>query len=417
MGIGAHPACARRREGGQFGFQAAGRVEQLLGPVALHPGFEDAYVLRMAPHLAHRHLMRAPVAFLPLAVDLLWAGPAFRRAHDDHRPHGPLGEAVRSGILLNAPDVVDRLLKRRRHQLVHRLRIVALDEMRGIAVAAHQGFELLVRDAREHGRIRDLVAVEVQDRQHRSIAHGIEEFVGVPARRQRPRFSLAVADHAGDDEVGVVEGRAMGVRHRIAELPALVDRARRLRRDVARDAAGKRELGEQPLHPLLVLRNVGIDLAVSPLEIGVGDQPRPAVAGAGDVDHVEVELLDQPVEMDVDEVQARRRAPMSEQPRLDVVLRQRRLEQRIVEQIDLPDRQIVRRAPVGIDHRAFLVRQDVRHRPLPLSLCTCALSFSVFDPSPDVNALRTRAPFHVRAFRPHRLGRARVRLRRARAET
>jgi hypothetical protein len=28
------------------------------------------------------------------------------------------------------------------------------------------------------------------------------------------------------------------------------------------------------------------------------------VAGTGDVDHVEVELLDEPVEMDVEEVQA-----------------------------------------------------------------------------------------------------------------
>ena len=142
----------------------------------------------------------------------------------------------------------------------------------------------------------------------------------MPARRQRPGLGLAVADDAGDDEVRVVEGRAIGVRQRVAEFAALVDRARRLRRDMARNAAGERELVEEPLHPLLVLRHVGIDLAVGSLEIGVGDQPRAAVAGAGDVDHVEVELLDQPVEMGVDEVQAGRRAPVAEQARLDVLL-------------------------------------------------------------------------------------------------
>ena len=63
--------------------------------------------------------------------------------------------------------------------------------------------------------------------------------------------------------------------------------------------------------------------------------------------------LDEPVEMHVDEVEAGRRAPMAEQARLDVFERQRLVEQRIVEQIDLPDRQIVRGAPVGI-HQAEL---------------------------------------------------------------
>ena len=41
-----------------------------------------------------------------------------------------------------------------------------------------------------------------------------------------PGLGLAVADHAGDEQVGVVERRAEGVDERVAELAALVDRAR-----------------------------------------------------------------------------------------------------------------------------------------------------------------------------------------------
>ena len=96
----------------------------------------------------------------------------------------------------------------------------------------------------------------------------------MPAGRQRAGLGLAVADHAGDDQVRIVEGRAVGVRERIAQLAALVDRARRLGRDVAGNAAGKRELREQPLHPLFVLRDVRIHLAVGALEIRVGHQAR-----------------------------------------------------------------------------------------------------------------------------------------------
>ena len=54
------------------------------------------------------------------------------------------------------------------------------------------------------------------------------------------------------------------------------------------------------------------------------------------------------VEVGVDEVQARRRAPVAEQARLDVLGLQRLAEQRIVEQIDLADGEIVGRAPVAV---------------------------------------------------------------------
>ena len=120
------------------------------------------------------------------------------------------------------------------------------------------------------------------------------------------------------------------MRDGIAEFATFVYRARRLGSDMAWDAARERELREQPLHPLFIGRDVRVYLAVGSLEIGVRDQARPAMPGAGDVDHVEVVLLDQPIEVDIDEVQTRCRSPMAEQPRLDVFLCQGLLEQRVV---------------------------------------------------------------------------------------
>ena len=67
----------------------------------------------------------------------------------------------------------------------------------------------------------------------------------MPAGRQRAGLRLAVADDAHHDQVRVVERGAVRVRQRVAELAALVDRARRLRRDVAGHAAGEGELAEQ----------------------------------------------------------------------------------------------------------------------------------------------------------------------------
>src|SRR5207302_10426762 len=108
-------------------------------------------------------------------------------------------------------------------------------------------------------------------------------------------LGFAVADDAADDEVGVVEGRAVCVDQRVAELATLVDRAGRLRGGVAGDATGEGELPEEAAHPLFVTPDVWVDLAVRALEPGVGDDARSTVSWAGDVDGVEVARSDDPV--------------------------------------------------------------------------------------------------------------------------
>ena len=132
-----------------------------------------------------------------------------------------------------------------RHLDMHLRWIVALDEMRIPPVAAQQLRQLAARDARQHGRIGDLVAVQVQDRQHRAIGGRIEEHVRMPGGGERTGLGFAVADHACGNQVRVVEHGAEGMAQRVAQLAALVNAARRFRCHVAGDAAGKRELPEQ----------------------------------------------------------------------------------------------------------------------------------------------------------------------------
>src|SRR5215208_4210149 len=136
---------------------------------------------------------------------------------------------------------------------------------------------------------------------------------------------------------------------RVSELAALVDRAWRLWRDVGGHATRKRELAEQPAHALLVLADSGIDLRVRPLEIRIRDQPWPAVPGASHVDRVQIARSNRAVHMGVEQIEARSGAPVPQQSRLDMLDLQRLPEQRVVEQVDLPYREIVRRTPVGVD--------------------------------------------------------------------
>jgi len=167
---------------------------------------------------------------------------------------------------------------------------------------------------------------------------------------------LAITNDARHDQVGIVEGGSVRVREGVAQLASLVYRAWGLRRHVAGNAAGERELGEQALHALLVLGHVRIDLAVGALQVGVRHEARPPVARAGDVDHVEIVLLDHPVQVDVDEVETRRGSPVAEQPGFDVLLAERLLEQRVVVEINLPDREVVGGPPVRVRDSQLLVR-------------------------------------------------------------
>ena len=184
----------------------------------------------------------------------------------------------------------------------------------------------------------------------------------MPARRERTGLGLAVADHARNRQVGVVEGGAEGMREGVAELAPLVDRAGRLGRGVARDAARERELAEEALQPGLVAADLGEQLAVGALEVGVGDHARPAVPGARDVEDVPVTRADEPVQMRPDQVQAGRGAPVAEQARLDVLGGEWLAQQRVVEQVDLPDREVVRGAPPCVDALELLTGERAGRR-------------------------------------------------------
>src|SRR5215471_693214 len=93
--------------------------------------------------------------------------------------------------------------------------------------------------------IRNLVAVEVQDRQNNPIGYRIQKLVGVPARGERAGFRFAVTDDAGDDQVGVVVSSPVSMRESVAKLATLVNRTRGFRRHMAGDSTWEGELREK----------------------------------------------------------------------------------------------------------------------------------------------------------------------------
>src|SRR5208283_5839246 len=107
------------------------------------------------------------------------------------------------------------------------------------------------------------------------------------------------------------------------------------------------------------------------------------MAWTDNVNHVQVVELDQAIEMDVNEIQPRRRAPMAKQARFEVFQPKRNLKQRVVLQIDLADGQVVCRTPIGVHLLKKFGGQRVWHRNLRAGppLCISGIRRMVPDPS------------------------------------
>jgi hypothetical protein len=158
-------------------------------------------------HHGDGHLVGAEGALHLLAVHLLGAGPALGRAEHDHRPAGPRGIAARSRACCWMRRISRWPSPAPRPSSGASPGSSPSTNRRLPAAAAEELLELLVADAGEDGGVGDLVAVEVQDGQHRAVGDRVEELVAVPGGGQRAGLRLAVAHHAGGDQVGVVERR------------------------------------------------------------------------------------------------------------------------------------------------------------------------------------------------------------------
>jgi len=124
---------------------------------------------------------------------------------------------------LNGADLLHGMVHGGGHGLMQGLRVGAFHEQRRPAVTLEQLAQLLMADAGQQGRVVDLVAIEVEDRQHRAVPGGVQEFVDMPGGSQRAGFRLAIADHGGDDQFRVVERRPAGMREHIAQFTAFMD--------------------------------------------------------------------------------------------------------------------------------------------------------------------------------------------------
>ena len=117
---------------------------------------------------------------------------------------------------------------------------------------------------------------------------------------------------------------------------------------------------EKLQHASLVTTLVRINLRVMTFQIAVGQSCRRAVTWPGNIDHVQVVLLDQTVQVNPHQGLAGIRTPVPEQPVLDVFALERLAKQRIRPKINHSRRQVIASPPIGIHFSKLIGRERGR---------------------------------------------------------
>src|SRR5271155_5687783 len=114
--------------------------------------------------------MRAEGAFDLHLVDILGPGPSFGAAQDDRRPSRKFTQPVAPRVVLDRANRLVTLIEYRRELAMHHRGLFALEEVHVVTVSLEQLADVLILAAPEHRRTCNLVAVEMQDWQHRAVA-------------------------------------------------------------------------------------------------------------------------------------------------------------------------------------------------------------------------------------------------------
>src|SRR6516225_5691077 len=119
------------------------------------------------------NLMSAPKSLNFLSIYFLRSGPSFWAAQNDKGPtrygSSRIVVAAFSCPSLNDANFIECLFENLSHAPVHQVGIRSGGEQRFVTVSAKQLNNVLIRQSAEDSRIGNLVAVEMEDRQHRAV--------------------------------------------------------------------------------------------------------------------------------------------------------------------------------------------------------------------------------------------------------
>src|ERR1700730_6161938 len=191
--------------------------------LAAHPLLKHCQMRCIVSHIGKRHLVRAKCTFNWQTIDFARPCPSFRRPQNDRRPLGVGLGSVCARVTLNAAYPRVALIKRSSERLMNVRGIGAFDKERLVTSRLKKSLYAFIWGAAECRRPCDFVSIQMQDRQHRTIARGIQILDALPRSGEWACFRFAVSNHSSDNQIRIVECCAERVREDITESTAFMN--------------------------------------------------------------------------------------------------------------------------------------------------------------------------------------------------
>src|SRR5665648_296190 len=132
-------------------------------------------------------------------------GALYLQTIDEHWPARPGGVILVPCIALDLSNVLDDLFQGIGHKLMHLFRLITFHKVRCPTAAIEKLLQFLMLDTGQNSRVANFVAIEMQDRQNRSVGNRVKKLVGMPCCCQGACFRFTVADDTGNNQIRIVE--------------------------------------------------------------------------------------------------------------------------------------------------------------------------------------------------------------------
>ena len=197
--------------------------------------------------------------------------------------------------------------------------LCSVNNARLITVAAKERHQFVITHSAKNSRCRNLITVEVKNRQYYAIFARVKQLIEMPSASRRPGLGFAVTNQTSYRQIRIIHRRTITSAERVTKFTALENHARRLGIRMTRKTVRPAKFAAQFANTIQVSLHRRIKISKRTFQKQISLQCWEAMPRPQYKHHVLIMLLGRVAEMRVSKVNTWPASPVSENPRFDIV--------------------------------------------------------------------------------------------------
>jgi hypothetical protein len=150
-------------------------VKEFFWMIAPQPLLQEVQMVWLPLHICHGNLVGTEGILDGNAIDLFRPGPALRSTQDNGRPSWLSEKTILAGFFLIATNLGIAGIQCLGKSLMHAHGVIPLNEVDLVAMTSNETLYPLVVSPSQNRRTRNLVSIEMENRQNGPVANWVQE--------------------------------------------------------------------------------------------------------------------------------------------------------------------------------------------------------------------------------------------------